>query len=201
MMGAWRRADRALEALQQPHTGMRSTAAMHDGAALSKSMEDRRCKCTCILRRSMIFAPHSKLVLTRNLKTILVDLLADPRPGIGARHSRTPPVARNGRRVARRSPPLEKLGEQPASRGAARRNARESAGVAVGRIARPCLEHSRSRRLSLPRTAPASSGSYQGLAQVEQPEAQPRHQRVAKQSRKRAAPARDTWLPRQTPPT
>ena len=38
--------------------------------------------------------------------------------------------------------------------------------------ARPCLEHSRSRRLSLPRTAPASSGSYQGLAQVEQPEAQ-----------------------------
>ena len=175
---------------------MRSTApAVHDGAAPSKSMENRRCKCTCILRRSMIFAPHSKLVLTRNLKTILVDLLADPRPGIGARHSRTPPVARNGRRGTRRSPPLEKLGEQPAC-GALERRVATRARAAGGRIARPCLEHSRSRRLSLPRTAPAASGS---IGAWNSPGAHPPATR--RKSRNAQHSARDEWLPRRTPPT
>ena len=178
---------------------MRSTApALHHGAAPSKSMENRRCKCTCILRRSMIFAPHSKLVLTRNLKTILVDLLADPRPGVGARHSRTPLVARNGRRVTRRSPPLEKLGEQPASRGAARRNARESGG--------------RSHRAPVPRAQPEPpslaashrSGRVGQLSVLSGPGAakeHSRHRRVATQSRNAQHSARDKWLPRRTPPT
>ena len=197
-MGAWRRADRALEALQQPHGwDAQHRAGEHDGAAPSKSMENRRCKCTCILRRSMIFAPHSKLVLTRNLKTILVDLLADPRPGIGARHSRTPPVARNGRRVTRRSPPLEKLGEQPASRGAAPRNARESGG------------RSR-RRARASSTAGATlaashrSGRVGQLSVLSGPGAakeHSRHRRVATQSRNAQHSARDKWLPRRTPPT
>ena len=180
---------------------MRSTApAMHDGAAPSKSMENRRCKCTCILRRSMIFAPHSKLVLTRNLKTILVDLLADPRPGIGARHSRTPPVARNGRRGTRRSPPLEKLGEQPASRGAAPRNARERGG-------RRHWPH----RAPVPRAQPAPpslaashrSGLVGQLSVLSGPGAAKEHSTPSTRRKSRDAQhsARDKWPPRQTPPT
>ena len=188
--------------MQQPHGwDAQHGDGEHDGAAPSKSMENRRCKCTCILRRSMIFAPHSKLVLTRNLKTILVDLLADPVPGIDARDSRTPPVARNGRRVTRRSPPLEKLGEQPASRGAARRNARESGGrrhwphrapVPRAQPEPPSLAASHGSGLVGQLSGPGSGGAARSTA---------RHQRVAKQSRNAQHPARDTWLPRQTPPT
>ena len=174
--------------------GMRSNApAMRDGAAPSKSMENRRCKCTCILRRSMIFAPHSKLVLTRNLKTILVDLLADPRPVSGARDSRTPPVARNGRRVARRSPPLKKLGELLVERRVATRA--RAAGVA-GRIA------------PVPRAQPeppslAASHRSSRVGQLSGPGAAKEHRTPSTRRKSRDAQhsARGKWLPRQTPPT
>ena len=76
-----------------------------------------------------------------------------------------------------------------------------AAGVAAVASERPCLQHSRRRRVSLPRTAPASSGSYQCYQGLELPRSTARHQRVAKQSRNAQHPARDTWLPRQTPPT
>ena len=47
----------------------------------------------------------------------------------------------------------------PAERQASQRA--RAAGVAAVASERPCLQHSRRRRVSLPRTAPASSGSYQ----------------------------------------
>ena len=178
---------------------MRSTApAMHDGAAPSKSMENRRCKCTCILRRSMIFAPHSKLVLTRNLKTILVDLLADPGPGSDARDSRTPPVARNGRRVARRSPPLEKLGELFVWSGAsgASQRAREQRASVASRARASSTAGAAVSRCVAP-LQPRRAASVPGAAQ--------KHIHCTPSTRRNAVAqqysARGKWLPKPTPPT
>ena len=84
-----------------------------------------------------------------------------------------------------------------ASRGAARRNARESGG-------RRGLSHRRARASSTAGAALAAShrsgrvGQHQGL---ELPGSTARHRRVATQSRDAQHSARDKWLPRQTLPT
>ena len=78
--------------------------------------------------------------------------------------------------------------ESGGRRGQSRRRARASstAGAAVSR----CLARLRPRRAAIRAWLRWSSQ-----------EAQQRHQRVATQSRNAQHPARDTWLPRQTPPT
>ena len=67
----------------------------------------------------------------------------------------------------------------PTTRSARLRSARERRASRPVASVRPCLQHSRRRRVSLPRTAPASSGSYQCQC-LGQPGAHPpaRHRRV-----------------------
>ena len=76
-----------------------------------------------------------------------------------------------------------------------------AAGVAASRIgspvppaqpAPPCVAASHRSGLVGQLSGPGSGGAARSTA---------RHQRVAKQSRNAQHPARDTWLPRQTPPT
>ena len=111
-----------------------------------------------------------------------------------------PPVARNGRRGMSSlgidpEPEQHHLAERRASQRA------RAAGVAASRVGAPVpraqpeppsLAASHGSGLVGQLSGPGSGGAARSTA---------RHQRVAKQSRNAQHPARDTWLPRQTPPT
>ena len=178
-----------------------STTARH-AAARAMFMENRRCKCTWSLRRS-IFDLHVASLRPISWR----QALAGSTLRSSARGRRGPPSGRAERspryvlardrsgaastaRSARQASRLSAR-ERRASRGRrgqSRRRARASstAGAAVSR----CLARLRPRRAAIRAWLRWSSQ-----------EAQQRHQRVATQSRNAQHPARDTWLPRQTPPT
>ena len=129
-----------------------STTARH-AAARAMFMENRRCNCTCSLRRSIL------IFTTRACGADWRQALAGSTLRSSARGRRGPVRSRGTvAEVCPRSGSIRSTAPPRGAPGFAARERRASRPVAS---VRPCLQHSRRRRVSLPRTAPASSGSYQ----------------------------------------
>ena len=201
---ALRRADRGASGLQPCGTSMgrlhhASTTARH-AAARAMFMENRRCKCTWSLRRS-IFDLHVASLRPISWRQALAGstLRSSAR---GNSRGRRGPLRSRGTvaEVCPRSGSIRsRSSTHPAERQASQRA--RAAGVAASRIGAPvplarpeppCLAASHRSGLVGQLSGPGSGGAARSTA---------RHQRVAKQSRNAQHPARDTWLPRQTPPT
>ena len=197
-MSAWRRADRALEALQQPH----GWAAQHRAG-------DARRRCPIKIHGKqtlqMHLYPPSQHDFCASQQARLDAQSQDDPSGSTSRsttgHRRAAFQDPSG--CAERSPSRAQESSTRKTRraasfswsGASQRARERRASPAASR---PCLEHSGSRSRCLAPLQPRRAASVPGQPRST---STARHRRVATQSRDAQHSARDKWLPRQTPPT